>query len=140
VWKLDPETRKTDPKLAAIRRVRGYSYHDEITVAPGKIPDYEAKIRAFYREHIHPDEEIRFCLEGGGYFDIRDAEERWIRMRMLPGDFFVLPEGCYHRFCCDERNYTAMMRLFKGEPIWSSINRPCDEHESRRRYVEHFIR
>jgi cupin superfamily acireductone dioxygenase involved in methionine salvage len=39
---------------------------DVIDIAPGKLPNYEAKLRSFYEEHIHLDEEIRFVLDGSG--------------------------------------------------------------------------
>jgi len=53
MWKLDPAARKTDPKLAAILKVRGYTYWDKITVSPCKVPGYEDKTAAFYKEHVH---------------------------------------------------------------------------------------
>ena len=30
------------------------------------------------------------------------------------------------------------MRLFVGEPVWTPINRPNDEHDSRKRYMTSF--
>jgi 1,2-dihydroxy-3-keto-5-methylthiopentene dioxygenase len=30
------------------------------------------------------------------------------------------------------------MRLFVGEPVWTPINRPQDDHDSRKRYVTSF--
>jgi len=47
----------------------------------------------------------------------------------------VLPEGCYHCFTCDERDGVFVMFLFQGDLVWTPINRPCNNHEARRRDV-----
>ena len=39
---------------------------DIINVSPATLPDYDTKIKAFYEEHIHTDEEIRYVREGSG--------------------------------------------------------------------------
>jgi len=50
----------------------------------------------------------------------------------------VLPEGIYHRFTLDERNYIKAVRLFIGAPVWTPFNRPQEEHPSRVKYVDAF--
>lgn len=135
-------TGEDDPKLQEIRLERGYSYTDQITVSPDKLPGYETKILSFYKEHIHYDEEIRYCMEGSGYFDIRDEDDRWIRIALEGGDMIILPEGSYHRFTCDAKDYIKAMRLFVGEPVWTPYNREdIDEKEnaSRLKYVDNFF-
>jgi len=129
----------TDPKLQAIRDARGYSYADIISVRPDLLPGYDEKIKAFFEEHIHDAEEIRYIVDGSGYFDIRDQDDHWIRIHIQKGDLMTLPEGCYHRFTCDATDFIQAMRLFIGEPIWTPFNRPQDEHPSRQDYVAKYV-
>jgi 1,2-dihydroxy-3-keto-5-methylthiopentene dioxygenase len=116
-------TGEDDPRLQAIRAERGYTYSDLVECCPKKLPGYDTKILSFYEEHIHRDEEIRFCMDGSGYFDIRDAQDRWIRILIQKGDMIILPEGIMHRYTNDVNNYIKALRLFVGEPIWTPYNR-----------------
>lgn len=66
------DTYQQDGKMEELKRQRGYSYEDEISISKDTLPDYEAKIKSFFKEHLHTDEEIRFVMEGSGYFDVRE--------------------------------------------------------------------
>lgn len=50
----------------------------------------------------------------------------------------VLPEGIYHRFTLDTRDYIKAMRLFVGPPVWTPFNRPQEQHPSRAKYLAEF--
>lgn len=63
-WKLDADRYENDADLEKIRVDRGYNYQDIITVSKDKLPGYEEKIKIFFEEHIHEDEEIRYILDG----------------------------------------------------------------------------
>nr|AAH59549.1 Acireductone dioxygenase 1 [Danio rerio] len=134
-WKLNADIYENDPELQKIREEKGYSFMDIITIHPDKLPDYQNKLKMFYEEHLHLDDEIRYILEGSSYFDVRDEGDRWIRIAVSKGDLITLPAGIYHRFTVDESNYTKAMRLFVGEPVWKAYNRPADDFDIRKEYV-----
>ncbi|KAH7438766.1 hypothetical protein KP509_04G030700 [Ceratopteris richardii] len=134
-WVLDSNNYEHDMELRKIRAERGYTYQDIVDIAPDLLPNYEANLKNFYKEHMHADEEIRFILAGSGYFDVRDFDDRWIRIWAKKNDMLVVPAGMYHRFTLDESEYIKALRLFKGYPVWTPHYRPQDEHPSRKDYI-----
>lgn len=122
-WNFDPNNYERDQEYNDLKTNRGYSYQDKIEVSPKTLDNYDTKIKAFYDEHIHTDEEIRFVLDGSGYFDVRDLEDKWIRIEVSGGDLIVLPAGIYHRFTLDTNDYIKALRLFVGEPVWTPHSR-----------------
>jgi 1,2-dihydroxy-3-keto-5-methylthiopentene dioxygenase len=91
---------------------RHYKNRDVITVSPQAMGDvYEDKVKMFFNEHLHEDEEIRYILEGNGFFDVRSEGDQWIRISLEKFDGIVLPPGIYHRFTTDEKNVGCFKAL-----------------------------
>lgn len=122
-----------------LAKERKYVSRDEVTITPqgmGGEEIYQQKLKIFYAEHLHEDEEIRYILDGDGYFDVRSDSDDWIRVHLEKGDMLILPAGIYHRFTLSDKDYIKTMRLFQEEPKWIPHNRPCDENDYRVKYLE----
>ncbi|KAK3637121.1 1,2-dihydroxy-3-keto-5-methylthiopentene dioxygenase [Elasticomyces elasticus] len=117
---------------------RKYKNRDVIEISPSTLPEYETKVKTFFDEHLHEDEEIRYIMGGGGYFDVRNEGDEWVRIRLEKGDLMIMPPGIYHRFTTDEQNYTKAMRLFKEDPKWTPLKRgsETDKNEFRQGYLQ----
>ena len=98
------------PTLNTIAADRSYKNRDEITVSPKAMGDvYESKVKMFFHEHLHEDEEIRYILDGEGFFDVRSEADKWVRIRLEKDDMIILPAGIYHRFTTDEKNVSVIV-------------------------------
>jgi len=119
-WKLDGK--EQNETLEKICKDRNYKNRDQCRI--GKhMENYEELIKKFATEHLHEDEEIRYVLDGSGYFDVRNKEDKWIRIQVTKGLMIIIPKGLYHRFVPDVCNYIHVMRLFQDDPKWTPINR-----------------
>ncbi|KAG7868103.1 hypothetical protein KL918_001761 [Ogataea parapolymorpha] len=125
---------ETVEEVDVVAKERNYKNRDEIVLSeatfPGGPEALQAKLEVFYKEHLHEDEEIRYILDGEGYFDVRDDNDRWIRAKLTKGDLLILPAGIYHRFTLSNSKYVRALRLFKDEPKWVALDRGTDQAES----------
>lgn len=134
---------ETQAEVEALAKERDYKNQDTVDIQPktfgNDIALYEAKLAMFYEEHLHEDEEIRYCIEGSGFFDIRDSNNGdWLRCQVDPGDLLIVPAGVYHRFAPTTSNRIKALRLFKDEPKWEALNKgdAADSTPARTQYLQ----
>lgn len=119
---LPTDERSYQTPLAEICRQRGYTSQDQVHLSPST-PNLDGLLEKFFKEHLHTDEEIRFVLEGEGIFDLRDCEDRWMRVHVAPGDLIIVPPNKYHRFALTDAMLITCKRLFQNTDGWVAINR-----------------
>ncbi|CAO3563296.1 unnamed protein product [Mortierella alpina] len=110
-WRLEDEN--FEAQIDKICEERNYKNRDQITVSKeGLGALFDEKIKTFFAEHLHEDEEIRAILDGTGYFDIRDLQDRWVRIKVEAGDLIVLVGGRsrMNRMCENRRK----IRVFRN--------------------------
>lgn len=105
------------PPLDALKADKGYVEQDVIALRPDT-PNLEAICDKFVDEHRHTEDEVRFVLEGEGIFDIRSRDDRWMRVKVEPGDLIVVPENRHHRFMLTDDKTIRCVRLFKDRSGW----------------------
>ena len=113
-WHLDGT--EDNETLLKLKKERGYTYSDICEVTPSKQgrEKHDQIMKTFFNEHYHMDDEIRYIMSGGGYFDVRSLDQKhWYRIQCLGGDMITLPKGIFHRYTCDESEYFKAMRLFQ---------------------------
>ena len=110
------------PSLDALKGERGYVEQDIVELSP-TTPELDTICAKFSAEHLHTDDEVRYVLEGEGIFDIRSADDRWMRVQVEPGDVLVVPRGRYHRFFLTDACRIRCVRLFQDPAGWKPVYR-----------------
>ena len=77
----------------------------------------------FFMNHYHENYELRYIIDGSGYFDILDKfSHKWFRIQVVSGSLLFIPAHQIHRFTLDVDCYIKAKRLFSTEhPIWTPI-------------------
>ncbi|OBZ73159.1 1,2-dihydroxy-3-keto-5-methylthiopentene dioxygenase 1 [Grifola frondosa] len=102
---------------------------------------FDEKMKTFFTEHMHEDQEIAYVQAGSCYFDVHEhTTDDWIRVHLVAGDMLNLPAGIYHRFTVDTGNSAHVLRLFEDEDKCGIYNRGAETDASscRLEYLKRF--
>ena len=108
--------------LARVKREHGYVDEDFVELGPDT-PNLDAICAKFDKEHFHTEDEVRFVVAGEGIFDVRDANDEWVRIEVSAGDMIVIPANTHHRFLLTDTRQIRCMRLFANHDGWAPMYR-----------------
>ena len=115
--RLEAGTVEAQAALDGLKARRGYISQDIVELSPST-PNLRQICAKFCDEHLHTDDEVRYVLEGEGIFDIRSADDRWMRVTVEKGDLIVVPADRYHRFFLTDLQHIRCVRLFQDASGW----------------------
>ncbi|KEG13474.1 1,2-Dihydroxy-3-keto-5-methylthiopentene dioxygenase [Trypanosoma grayi] len=95
----------------------GYQGQEEVTLTLESLDEL--------REHLNVDEQMRIVESGVVYVDVRDAEDRWVRIEAKAGDVVVLPRGLYHRLVAAASSSAPVkvLRLLRKSTVFRPLPR-----------------
>lgn len=121
-WTVPADDAARAELIASVKREHGYVDEDFIELKPD-MPNLDEICAKFDKEHFHTEDEVRYVVAGAGVFDVRDADDQWIRIEVTPGDMIVIPARTYHRFYLTDQKQIRCMRLFANHDGWAPVYR-----------------
>lgn len=109
------------PEVEALKERGGYITADVIDVTPD-VPNLQALLDKFNKEHRHAEDEVRFIVKGRGIFYIHpETEAPLFSIEIEEGDLINVPAGTKHWFdLCADRTIRAI-RLFREKAGWTPV-------------------
>lgn len=96
----------------------GYVTADVIAIAPD-MPNLDAMLAKFDKEHLHTEDEVRFVVDGRGVFTIHTEEDVVYDVEVHPGDLLVVPINTWHWFTLCEDRQIKCIRIFQSRDGWT---------------------
>ena len=106
------------PEIERLKEQGGFVTADVINVTP-ELPNLDAMIEKFSKEHTHSEDEVRFVVSGRGLFHIHPPEGPVFAIEVHSGDLINVPRGTQHWFdFCEDRTIRCI-RLFEDKSGWT---------------------
>jgi len=105
-------------ELGPYMKKHGYVNADVINVHK-ETPNIEAIRAKFLSEHTHAEDEVRFFVDGEGYFFFHLSQTSEVfRLLCEKGDFISVPKGVTHWFDLAPKYHVKAIRVFQTPEGW----------------------
>jgi 1,2-dihydroxy-3-keto-5-methylthiopentene dioxygenase len=99
-----------------LKKEYGYQTRDLVVLHP-EVPGLKEMLAKFDKVHYHTDEEVRYILDGSGYFGFIGKEEKFL-VHVTASDFISVPRNTKHWFYLDENMRIKAVRYFTDTAGW----------------------
>lgn len=106
------------PEIDRLKASGGYVTADVINVSPA-IPNLDALLAKFSKEHTHSEDEVRFTVKGSGVFHIHPDSGPVFAIQVESGDLINVPAGTKHWFDLCQDKTIRCIRLFLDASGWT---------------------
>lgn len=127
-WPLHDTSHSSDEEVLGIYKheiqkistLKGYQSADLVSLTP-KTPKLDEIVAKFKREHHHLEDEVRFTVEGEGFFVIKGRDGDFLEFKSEASDLIVIPAKRRHYFTLTPRQHIRTIRLFKNNLGWEAL-------------------
>lgn len=107
-------------EISQLKKSLNYITADLVVLRPDT-PNLKTICDKFVQEHHHNEDEVRFCVEGEGVFELFPEGDEALVFKAEPGDLIVVPAKYRHLFYLTENQMIRCIRLFKTQEGWEAL-------------------
>ena len=106
-----------DGYFEQLKQTAGYQSRDLIVLHP-EVPNLDALLEKFERIHTHPDDEVRYIIDGEGVFGFVLPDGSQVELTVEAEEYINVPVGTEHWFHLTEKRRIKAVRYFSGTEGW----------------------
>jgi 1,2-dihydroxy-3-keto-5-methylthiopentene dioxygenase len=103
-------------KFLLLKEKEGYTTRDLVVLHP-EVPGIGDMLSKFDKVHYHTDVEVRYIVDGSGYFGFSLNGEKFL-VHVYESDFISVPKNTNHWFYLDDRMRIKAVRYFQDMSGW----------------------
>lgn len=107
-----------EEEVERLKTEGNYATADVIAIKPD-MPNLDAMLAKFDKEHLHTEDEVRFVVDGRGVFTIHTEDDVVYDVEVHPGDLLVVPINTWHWFTLCEDRQIKCIRVFQSTDGWT---------------------
>lgn len=108
-----------EDRFDELKRSRHYTARDLVVLHESQAGFAELAAK-FARTHTHADDEVRFILDGRGYFGLVDGNGRQVLLEVEAGEYINVPAGAEHWFELGSSKRVKAVRYFTEAAGWGA--------------------